>query len=162
MKKTISSLALTQTVKCKAFNAANSSKHQQQLAKFEENDLNSEMIKNPEKPLIGFIGNKESISKSIATFDRWQHFVFHCKDKEFHIEKLLCTSETIRLHIKRAFLQTRKWINSAIIGSNAPFSLNYGYKFEEGKRLIVPQTVYQQKNPVRLSSAIHLFEMCKS
>lgn len=70
MKKTISSLALTQTVKCKAFNAANSSKHQQQLAKFEENDLNSEKIKSTEKLLIGFIGNKESISKSIATFDR--------------------------------------------------------------------------------------------
>ena len=70
MKKTISSLALTQTVKHKAFNAANSSKHQQKLTKFEENDLNSEKIKNPEKLLIGFIGNKESISKSIATFDR--------------------------------------------------------------------------------------------
>lgn len=148
MKKTISSLALTQTVKHKAFNAANNSKHQQQLAKFEENDLNSEKIKSTEKLLIGFIGNKESISISIATFDRLKHFVFHCKDKEFHIETLSCTSETIRLHIKRAFLQTRKWINSAIIGNNAPFSLNYGYKFEEGKRLVVPQIVYQQKVPL--------------
>ena len=69
--------------KQKAFKAANNSKHQQQLEKFGENDLNSEMMNNAEEFLIECVKNKESLSMGIAMFNRLQHFVFHSEDKRF-------------------------------------------------------------------------------
>ena len=97
------------------------------------------MIKNIEEFLIECVRNKESLSMGIATLDRLQHFVFQSEDKkDFHIKKLPCT-----LHIKRGFLQTHNWINSAITESISLFPLNYGYEFEEDKGLVVPQIVYQ-------------------
>ena len=75
------------------------------MAKFGENDLNSEMMKNTEEFLIECIGNKESLSMGFATFNRLRHFTFHSEDKkDFEIEKLPCT-KTIRLHIKKHFFK---------------------------------------------------------
>ena len=89
------------------------------------------MMKKFEEFLIECVGNKELLSMGIATFDRIQHLGFHSEDKkDFDIAKLPCTFTTIRLHIKKMFLQTHKWINSPIIDSISLFSLNYGYKSE--------------------------------
>ena len=74
------------------------------------------MMKDDEEFLIEFVGNKELLSMGIATSDRLRHLVFHSQDKkDFDVEKLPCRSENIRLHIKRAFIQTHKRINSATI-----------------------------------------------
>ena len=73
-------------------------------------------MKSAEEFLKEFVGNKESLSMGIATFDRLIHFIFHSEDKtDFDTEKLPCTSETMRLHIERAFLQTHKWIYSPLL-----------------------------------------------
>ena len=59
------------------------------MAKFGENDLNSELMKSAEEFLKEFVGNKESLSMGIATFDRLIHFIFHSEDKkDFDTEKL--------------------------------------------------------------------------
>ena len=130
--------------KDKAFKVACNSKYQHQLAKFGENVLNSELMKKAEEFLKEFVGNKESLSMGIATFDRLRHFVFHSENKkDFAIEKLPCTSETIRLHIKRAFLQTHKWIYSPLLERISLFPWNYGYECEEDKGLVIPQIMCQ-------------------
>ena len=98
-------------------------------------------MKNAEEFFRKCVTDKESCSMVTAVFIRLRHFVFHSED--FEIEKLSCTTENMRLHIKRPFLQTHKCINSAIIESISQFPLNYGYEFEEDKGLVIPQIVRQ-------------------
>lgn len=136
------------STKEKAFKIASHEKHQTQLADFGDNDLTTEMIRYAEEFLLECIGNKESISMGIETFDLLRHFVFHSKDKkDFDVEKLPCTSETIKLHIKRAFLQTHKWKYSAIIENISLSPLNYGYQLDDDTELVVPQITYKENIP---------------
>ena len=100
------------------------------------------MMKDDEEFLIEFVGNKELLSMGIATSNRLRHLVYHSEDKkDFDVEKLPCRSENIRLHIKRAFLQTHKWIHSPLLERISLFPWNYGYECEEDKGLVIPQIV---------------------
>ena len=98
----------------KAFKVASNEKLQQQLCEFGERVLGHEMPKYAEEFLLECIGTRESLSRGITTFDSMRHDNFHNEErKDFNIEKLPCTYESIKLHIKRTFLQTHKWINAA-------------------------------------------------
>ena len=67
------------------------------------------MLKYAEKFLLECIGTSESSSRGNITFDCMRHYNLNNEEKkDFNIEKLSCTSESIKLHIKIAFLQTHK------------------------------------------------------
>ena len=69
-----------------------------------------------------------------------QHYNFHNEERnDFNIEKLPCTSESIKLHIKRVFLQIRKWVNAATTESISLSLLNYEYKFETDSGTLILQ-----------------------
>ena len=132
----------------KAFKVASNEKHQQQLFEFGERVLGHEMLKYAEEFLLEFIGTRESLSRGITTFDSMQHYNFHNKEgKDFNIGKLPCISESIKLHIKRAFLQTHKWINAATTESISLSPLNYGYEFETDRGTLIPQVTPEERTP---------------
>ena len=109
--------------------------------------MGHEMLKYAEEFLLEYVGTRESLSRGITTFDSTQHN-FHNEDrKDFNIEKVPCTSESIKLDIKRAFLQTHKWINAATTESISLSLLNYGYEFETDSGTLIPQVTPEEKTP---------------
>ena len=98
------------------------------------------MLKYAEEFILECIGTSESLSREITTIDSMRHYNFHNEErKDFNIEKLPCTSESIKLHIKRAVLQTHKWINAGTTESISLSPLNYGYEFETDSGILIPQ-----------------------
>ena len=106
------------------------------------------MLKNAEQFHLECISTRELLSRGITTFDSMRHYNFHNEERKyFNIEKLPCTSESIKLHIKRTFLQTHKWINAATTESISLSSLNYGYEFETDSGTLIPQVTPEERTP---------------
>ena len=74
--------------------------------------------------------------KSVANnFDELRYEQYHSV-KNLDFWKLACTSAAIREHIRRAFLQTRKWYTSYDPLTNGlPDPTEYGYKMTENSKL---------------------------
>ena len=130
----------------KAFKIASNEKYQQQLSEFGERVLGHEMLKYTEEFLLECIGTRESLSRGIITFDSMQHYNFHNEErKDFNIEKLPCTSQSIKLPIERAFLQTHKWINVATTESISFSPLNFEFETDGGTLIL--QVALEERTP---------------
>lgn len=90
-------------------------------------EIDNEMMRLAEKFLVRCICKE----KDVQTFDHLRRQVYYKKFKELDLEKLPPTSSSIREHIKRAYLQSHVWINSAFVASVTINPLNYGYEQDE-------------------------------
>ena len=80
------------------------------LLDFGQEDLNEEVIMKAEQFLLKIVASK-SMSQVCLTFDDLRIKMYHYnRDKKFI--SLPCTSNEIRQHIRRAYLQARVWIES--------------------------------------------------
>ena len=70
-----------------------------------------------------------------VSFNDIRHTDYH-RAKLIDLGKSPCTSASLRLHIKRAYLQTYMWIHAAIIDDKILNETSYGYrKGGEEKRI---------------------------
>ena len=83
----------------------------EQLQSFGKRPISEEIIAAAQKFLVDCI-SKDS---KVQTFDELRFQTYHSKNFQLDFEKLPCTSRSIRLHIKRAYLQTFRWFNAASI-----------------------------------------------
>ena len=70
------------------------------------------MIKCAEEFLVDCVGTVAFRAAGALSFDNLRHHVFHQRSKT-EIDKLPCTSASLTLQIKRAYLQTYKWRNAS-------------------------------------------------
>ena len=116
------------STKNKAFKTSKLEKFQKSLATFGEITLTEELVATSEEFLVECLASKEAKATGVKTFDSLRHFMFHNRKKNIDLDTLPCTSRSLRYHIQRSFLQTHKWINSAVKETIALRSLHYGYR----------------------------------
>ena len=72
----------------------------------------------------------------VDTFDELRFIVYHKKYLEFDIERFPPTSDNIRQHILRAYLQCYIWLHSAFLENIDLDPLEYGYRLTEDNNLV--------------------------
>ena len=121
--------------KNKAFKVAKNEKHQTALQHFGIGELDSFMLDAAEAFLIDCISTRKSNLAGSNSFNNLRHLIYH-DSKKFELANLPCTTNTLCLHIMRAYLQTRRWVTSATLESPSIRPENYGYHFEDKIGLI--------------------------
>ena len=101
------------------------------LSGFGQRALTAEMIDNAEKFLLKCITKHQ-----VKTFDELRYTVYHEKHLEFDIERFPPTSDSIRQHIMRAYLQCFKRRQSPFVESIELDPVNYGYRIDEDEKLV--------------------------
>ena len=77
--------------------------------------------------------------EDVKIFDDLRYSVYHKNSANLDLEKLPCTSNAIEQHIRNAYFQCRRWINSAQACFTDEFSEEYGYNIDETDGVIVTQ-----------------------
>ena len=114
----------------------------QMLFRFGEDDLTPEMITSAEDFLVKCV----SKNNEITTFDDLRYKTFHKNVFQLDIEKLPCTSSSIVLHIKRAYLQCYRWVHAAYLEDIALNPIDYGYSLNENN-VLAPEIVLPEITP---------------
>ena len=70
--------------------------------------VTDDVISSAEKFLVDCLSN----DKKVQTFDEVRYQTYHKKSFQVDFEKLPCTSSSIHLHIRRAFLQCYLWLHA--------------------------------------------------
>ena len=91
------------------------------LSGFGKEEIPEEMISNAEKFLLKCVTKHD-----VNTFDELRYLVYHEKHLEFNIERFPPTSDSIRQHILRAYLQSYKRLQSAVLEDIPLDPLEYG------------------------------------
>ena len=101
------------------------------LSGFGQEELSEEMISNAEKFLLKCVTKHE-----VNTFDELRYVVYHEKYSQFDIERFPPTSDSIRLHISRGYLQCFKWLLCPFL-ENIPLDpLDHGYWIDEDGNMV--------------------------
>ena len=101
------------------------------LYAFGSDALSDEMIADAEKFLLKCITKHD-----VDTFDELRFIVYHEKYLEFDTEHFPPTSDNIRQHILRAYLQCYIWLHFAFLGNNDLDPLEYGYISTEDRNIV--------------------------
>ena len=103
-------------------------KHGSLINEFGVDRLDEEMIDRAELFLVKIIATK--VYQNCSTFDQLRTKLFmHSKEKKFI--KLPCSSNEVREHIKRAYYQTRMWVEAPFGDARELMSAeNYGYHID--------------------------------
>ena len=101
------------------------------LYAFGRDAWSDEMIADAEKFLLKCIRKHD-----VDTFDELRFIVYHEKYLKFDIECFPPTSDKIRQHILRAYLQCYIWLHPAILENINLDPLQYGYRLNEGSNLV--------------------------
>ena len=72
----------------------------------------------------------------IDTFDDLRYLVYHEKYQEFDIDRFPPTSDSIRQHILRAYLQSYKWVYCPVLENISLEPLKYGYWVDQHGNLV--------------------------
>ena len=72
----------------------------------------------------------------VDTFDELRLMVYHEKHLQFDIERSPPTSDSIRQHILRAYLQSYIWSHATLLDHIDLDPLNYGYELDEDENLV--------------------------
>ena len=107
------------------------------LMEFGKQPLTEDMERNAEIFLV------RSLGANFLTMDELRFHQFHHK-KIKSFQDLVPTSATVRLHIKRSYLQCYRWINALKVVQELD-PLDYGYTECEG--LLIPQIVNNTAEP---------------
>ena len=89
---------------------------------FGKNVCTETMLMDAEQFLLQLIGKADH-----KTFDDYRHTQFYDAAKYLTLKSMVCCSSSVKLHIKRSYLQTNMWIN-APEAAPALDPLEYGYK----------------------------------
>ena len=100
--------------KKKAVNVAKNEKHQVALQNFGIGALDTFMLQCAEAFLVDCISTRKSNLVGSNSFDQLRH-LFYFDDKKFVLKKLPCTTNSLHLHIMRAYLQAHRWITAATL-----------------------------------------------
>ena len=95
------------------------------LVDFGTKDFSPEMEVNAEKFLVHALGSKANIC------DELRHYQYHHKNVKINFEMLAHTSEAIKQHIKRSYLQCYHWLHASDHPVITLDPMNYGYTLEE-------------------------------
>jgi len=107
------------------------------LSEFGKGPLNEEMEKKAEEFLV------HALASSLGTMDKLRFHQFHHK-KIRNFQDLAPTSRSIRLHIKRSYLQCYKWIHA--LEQTAKLNpLDFGYIQED--TTLIPQVTEDPMDP---------------
>ena len=93
------------------------------IRSFGKTDLSISVLENAEQFLLQMIGKGD-----FRTFDRLRYHQYYDAEKNLTLMNIVCCSSTIRLHIKRAFLQTFLWISADKSDRAQINPMLYGYK----------------------------------
>ena len=104
----------------------------EQLHSFGKLPLLNGMVSAAEKFLVDCV----STSDKVDTFDELRFQKYHKKNFQVDFEKLPCTSKSIRLHIRRAYLQCYRWIHVASMENIDLSPIDYGYSVDEDDHLV--------------------------
>ena len=83
------------------------------------------MVEKADKLLVYAHGSK------LNTCNELRHYQYHHKNVKINVEMLAPTSEVIKQHIKRSYLQCYHWLNAPYHLMVTLDPLNYGYAIEE-------------------------------
>ena len=97
------------------------------LIAFGKSPLTDEMIAHAELFLLRCLSKKEDI----GTFDALRSMIYHTNSQQLNLEKLPCTSNSLTLHIKRAYFQCYLWYYSPIEMRFDIDPVDYGYKISD-------------------------------
>ena len=106
-------------------------KHFSLLSGFGHQSLTAEMINNAEKFLLKCITKHD-----VKAFDELRYVVYHDKHLDFNIERFPPTSDSIRQHIMRAYLQCYKRLQSPFLENIELDPVNFGYRIDEDEKLV--------------------------
>ena len=101
------------------------------LYSFGSDELSEEMIADAEKFLLKCITNHD-----VDTFNQLRFIVYHEKHLQFDIERFPPTSDSIRQHILRAYLQCYIWLHAPSLENIELNPLDYGYKLDDNGNLV--------------------------
>ena len=121
--------------KKRAFKEAMKEHNQEKLAKFGTKTLDEDMIRCTEEYLVDCLSTVASRDAGASTFDTLRHYFFH-HSKKFELDKMPCTSKSIELHIKRAYLQTYKSKNAATLPVITLLPTEYSFDLDDDGDLL--------------------------
>ena len=105
-------------------------------------ELTEDIICNAEKFLLRCISSNESLND----FDDLRYEIYHKKQLKFDVEKIPPTSNSIRQHIRRSYLQSYIWLHAAFDSNIVIEPLEFGYKLDV-KGLLVAEILSQPSLP---------------
>ena len=109
----------------------------EQVLSFAKAPIMDGMIRSAEKYLVACI----SSDNTVGTFDKLRYNIYHKKTFQLDLEKLPCTSASVHLHIKRAYLQCYRWLHAPYL-ENVPLDpTEYGYTLDK-KGQLSPEIVH--------------------
>ncbi len=107
-----------------------------ELETFAKQPLTEAMITSAERYLVSVI----SSDHTVKTFDKLRYNIYHKKSFQLDLEKLPCTSTSIQLHIKRAYLQCYRWLHAPYLDTVPLDPTEYGY-FVNNDGQLSPQII---------------------
>ena len=115
------------------------------------------MVTSAEKFLVECLSN----DKNVQTFDELRFQTYHTKSFQLDFGKLPCTSNNIQLHIKRAFLQCYRWLQSPFVKNIDLEHMDYGYIIDEDEHLL-PEITRRDVTPDDIPLACNCIKCTKS
>ena len=112
------------------------------LKTFGNSPISDEMIMKAEKFLILCLSNNNE-----EDFDQLRFNSFHKQAFKMDLEKLPCMTSSIKLHIRRSYLQSNRWIHAPFIESIDLDPLDFGYIISDGDEALVPNIEIRNKLP---------------
>ena len=107
------------------------------ITDFGREALDGDMIRYAEQFLIKVIAKKY---QDCPTFDELRVKLYHHQSKDKRFIDLPCSSSTIHDNIRRAFLQTKLWLDSPFLNAAETMEFqDYGYVCHLNENLIVPK-----------------------
>ena len=113
------------------------------LSSFGRRELTIQMIGDAEKFLVRCISPKHTTD----SFDDLRCEIYHDKKFQFDLEKFPPTSDSIKEHIRRAYLQCHFWLHPSFVEDILLNPLKYGY-FEDDKEHLFPGSCIPDDFPV--------------
>ena len=115
------------------------------------------MIAAAEKFLVGCLSD----TSTMESFDKLRCHQYHKNSFEFNLEKLVATSNTIHMHIMRAYFQCDRWVNAASVEVITLDPLEYGHVAEE-EGLIYPKVINYEIIPIDFPMLCNCLKCAKS
>ena len=101
------------------------------LSRFGHGELTEKMIADAERFLLKCVTKHE-----VDTFDELRYVVYHEKYLKFNVERFPPTSDSIRQHISRGYLQVFKWLYCPFLETIPLNPLDHGYAKDEDGNMI--------------------------
>lgn len=115
------------------------------LSGFGTAQLTEEMISNAETLLLQTL--LRASDEDVTSFDEFRYRQ-HYDDGVNDFNRLVCTTSTIREHIRRSYYQTMRWVKSTSPPATFPDPASgYGFKASQDGKVLVPNIIINDSVP---------------